>query len=389
MIPDLPPGQPSGQSSEAQFCDQATADPNRPGGERTFEPEPPEPVAVALSGGVDSMVAAFLLKERGYRLLALHMILAPDAPPEPGDQVRRLAERLGLQLHGVDLRLPFQKRVIRPFLDAYPQGKTPNPCVICNPRIKFSLLRERAEQLGPRWLATGHYARLRHSDTDCRLHLLRARDRNKDQSYFLFGLNQAQLGRALFPLGDLRKSQVREIAAAAGLGGYHRPESQEICFIPDNDYRRFLEQHLGEALPPSGPVVDMDGRQVGEHLGIHRFTIGQRRGLGIPSSAAYYVVGLDPETNTVRVGYREDLRGRELLVSETNWISSTPPRAPLEALVRVRYRHREAPAFLEPSPQGVLVRFEQPQMAITPGQAAVFYRGDEVVGGGIIQQVLS
>jgi tRNA-specific 2-thiouridylase len=345
---------------------------------------------VALSGGVDSAVAALLLKGRGHRVVALHMSLSPHDPGRPAESVRTLAEQLGLPLHGVDLRRAFRELVIQPFLEVYRRGMTPNPCVLCNPRIKFSLLRRYALDLGIRWLATGHYARIAPPERDGRLRLLRARDRAKDQSYFLFGLTQEQLAPAVLPLGTLLKGEVRKIAASAGLAVSSRPESQEICFIPDDDYRRFLEEHTGTALLPSrGPVVDGEGRQVGEHDGIHRFTIGQRRGLGIPSSAPYYVVGLEPETNTVRVGRRKDLKRREFLVTDLNWIGIPAPGGPLEALVQVRSRHREAPAVLTPDTRQILVRFREPQNAITPGQAAVFYRGDEVLGGGMIQQVLS
>jgi len=339
---------------------------------------------------VDSAVAALLLKGRGHRVVALHMSLSPDDPGRPGESVRTLAERLGVPLHGVDLRRVFREQVIQPFLEVYRRGMTPNPCVLCNPRIKFSLLRRYALDLGVRWLATGHYARIAPPESDGRLRLLRGRDRAKDQSYFLFGLTQEQLSHAVFPLGALLKGEVRKIAASAGLSVSSRPESQEICFIPDNDYRRFLEEHIGtDLLSSRGPVLDVEGRQVGEHDGIHRFTIGQRRGLGIPSSAPYYVVGLEPETNTVRVGRRKDLGHREFLVTDVNWIGIPAPAGPLEALVQVRSRHQEAPAVLAPDTKQILVRFHEPQAAITPGQAAVFYRGDEVLGGGMIQQVLS
>jgi tRNA-specific 2-thiouridylase len=355
-----------------------------------LRPELHEPVAVALSGGVDSAVAALLLKERGHRVVALHMSLSPHDPGRPDETVPTLAERLGVPLHSVDFRRAFRELVIQPFLELYRRGMTPNPCGLCNPRIKFSLLRRYALDLGVRWLATGHYAQVAPSGSDGRLRLLRGRDRSKDQSYFLFGLTQKQLSQALFPLGALLKGDVRNIAAAAGLPVGSRPASQEICFIPDNDYRRFFEEQTGTALFPSrGPVVDGEGRQVGEHDGIHRFTVGQRRGLGIPSSAPYYVVGLEPETNTVRVGRRKDLKRREFLVTDVNWIGIPAPGVPLEALVQVRSRHQEAPAVLAPDSGQILVRFREPQTAITPGQAAVFYRGDEVLGGGMIQQVLS
>ena len=352
--------------------------------------KPHEPVAVALSGGVDSAVTTLLLRERGHRVVALHMSLAPDDPPEPAGPVCALARQLGVPLHGVDLRLAFRQQVIEPFLEAYRRARTPNPCVVCNPRIKFPLLRRSALELGIFRLATGHYARVLHPEGEGRLRLFRARDRAKDQSYFLYGLTQEQLAHAVFPLGDLAKSQVRELAAAGGISGLAKPESQDICFIRGNDYRRLLEEHAGiDALPARGPVVDMEGHHLGQHDGIHRFTIGQRRGLGIPSSAAYYVVALEPATNTVRVGRRRDLRRREFLVTDPNWVGIAPPLTPLDALVQVRSRHEEAPAVLEPAPQGVLVRFREPETAITPGQAAVFYRGEEVLGGGIIDRVLS
>ena len=355
-----------------------------------LRPEPREPVAVALSGGVDSAVAALLLKGQGHKVVALHMSLSPHDPGRPGEPVLTLAERLGVPLHGVDLRSAFREEVIQPFLEVYRRGMTPNPCVLCNPRIKFSLLRRHALDLGVRWLATGHYARVARPERNGRLRLLRGRDRAKDQSYFLFGLTQEHLSHALFPLGGFLKGEVRNIAASAGLPVSSRPESQEICFIPDNDYCRFLEEQTGtDLLPSRGPVVDVDGRQVGEHDGIHRFTIGQRRGLGIPSSAPYYVVGLEPETNTVRVGRRKDLARREFLVTDLNWIGIPAPGGPLEALVQVRSRHQESPAVLAPDTKHILVRFHEPQSAVTPGQAAVFYRGDEVLGGGMIQQVLS
>ncbi|MGD8989795.1 MAG: tRNA 2-thiouridine(34) synthase MnmA, partial [Syntrophobacterales bacterium] len=326
---------------------------------------------------------------RGHQVVALHMILLLDDRPEPSEHIRKLAARLDVPLHAVDLRHPFHELVIKPFLTGYRQGKTVNPCVICNPTIKFKLLREQAVRLGAKILATGHYARLRFSDSDERVRLFRARDRRKDQSYFLYGLTQPQLAQAFFPLGDFLKSEVRQLAADTGMSDWHRPESQEICFISDEDYRNFMEKHLGPALPEPGPVLDLEGRQVGEHQGIHRYTIGQRRGLGIPSSAPYYVVGLEPETNTVRVGRESDLNKVEMLVTDVNWIAAPPTTDKLEALVQVRSRHQEAPALLKHTGQGIIVRFNEPQMAITPGQSAVFYSDDEVIGGGIIERVIS
>ncbi len=356
---------------------------------RSHMPEPGEKVAVALSGGLDSMVTAMMLHERDYRVMAVHMIVRPDDPPEPGRHIEQLAAQLGIPLRVVDLRQPFRQHVIKPFLDAYRKGRTPNPCVVCNPRIKFTYLLEQALNTGASMLATGHYARLLVDELDGRFRLFRGLDRKKDQAYFLYGVSQQQLSRTFFPLGDLVKGQVRQLAAAAGLSELHQPESQEICFIPDQDYRGFLEKNLGTNLPASGPILDLEGHQLGEHEGIHRYTIGQRRGIGIPSSAPYYVVDLDPDTNSVRVGRESDLSRSELLVTDVNWIAISPPTSELQALVKVRSRHREAPATLEPVSQGILVHFHEPQMAITPGQSAVFYRGGEVLGGGIIQRVIS
>jgi len=356
---------------------------------RPHKPRTKETVAVAVSGGVDSMVTALLLKQHGHPVLALHMILRPEDPPEPGKQIRELTARLGVALHLVDLRRAFQKQVIEPFVDAYRKGKTPNPCVVCNPRIKFSLLQKKAAELGANNLATGHYARILSDSSNGSLRLFRGRDRAKDQSYFLYGLNQVQLARTFFPLGDYLKSEVKKLAAEAGMSGYYRPESQEICFISARDYRDFLEQHLGPDLPGPGPVLDLEDRQLGKHEGIHRYTIGQRRGIGIPASAPYYVVGLEPDSNIVRVGCKSDLRRKELLVRNVNWISMSPPSSSFEALVQVRSRHQQAPAVIKTGEEESVVSFLEPQEAITPGQSAVFYRDEEVLGGGIIERVIA
>ena len=367
--------------------DSATVNPAR--GLQPHKPATKETVAVAVSGGVDSMVTALLLKKRGHPVLALHMILRPKDPLEPSKQLRELTARLGVTLHLIDLRRAFRQHVVEPFVDAYRKGMTPNPCVVCNPRIKFSLLQEKAVALGAKKLATGHYARILFDGSHGSWRLFRGRDRSKDQSYFLYGLNQVQLARTCFPLGEYRKSKVRQLAAQAGMDGYYRAESQEICFLPDGDYRDFLEQHLGPDLPGPGPVLDLEDRQLGKHEGIHRYTIGQRRGIGIPASAPYYVVGLEPDSNIVRVGRKSDLRHKELLVKHMNWIAMSPPSSNFEALVQVRSRHREAPAMVETGEEGSVVSFLEPQEAITPGQSAVFYRDEEVLGGGIIERVLA
>ena len=359
---------------------------------RKLHPHKPgtkETLAVAVSGGVDSMITALLLKQRGISVLALHMILRPQDPPDPGKQIMELTARLGVTLHLVDLRRAFQEQVIEPFVDAYRKGKTPNPCVVCNPRIKFSLLQEKALELGANKLATGHYARIFSDSSNGRLRLFRGRDRAKDQSYFLYGLNQLQLSRTFFPLGDYLKSEVKNLATEAGMGGYYRPESQEICFISARDYRDFLEKQLGPDLPGPGPVLDLQDRQLGKHEGIHRYTIGQRRGIGIPASAPYYVIALEPDSNIVRVGRKSDLRRKALLVKNANWLAMSPPSSKFEALVQVRSRHREAPALVETEGEECVLTFLEPQEAITPGQSAVFYRDEEVLGGGIIERVLA
>ena len=358
---------------------------------RNLQPHKPgskETVAVAVSGGVDSMVTALLMKQYGHPVLALHMILRTEDPPEPGKQIKELAVRLGVSLHVVDLRRAFQEQVIEPFVDAYRRGKTPNPCVVCNPKIKFSLLQEKAFELGANKLATGHYARILSDRSNGSLRLFRGRDRAKDQSYFLYGLNQVQLARTFFPLGNYLKSEVQKLADEGGLGGHYRPESQEICFISTRDYRDFLEQHLGPDLPGPGPVLDLDDRQVGKHQGIHRYTIGQRRGIGIPASSPYYVIGVEPDSKIVRVGRKSDLRRKELLVKSVNWIAMSPPSPNFEALVQVRSRHQEAPAIVKTGEEDSVVTFLEPQEAITPGQSAVFYRDEEVLGGGIIERVI-
>jgi tRNA-specific 2-thiouridylase len=358
---------------------------------RKLQPHKPgtkETVAVAVSGGVDSMITAWLLKELGLPVLALHMILRPEDSPDPGKQIMELTARLGVTLYPVDFRRAFQEQVIEPFVEAYRRGKTPNPCVVCNPRIKFSLLQEKAVELGANKLATGHYARIFSDSSNGSFRLFRGRDRAKDQSYFLYGLNQVQLARTFFPLGDYLKSEVKNLAAEAGMGGYYRAESQEICFISARDYRGFLEKHLGSDLPGPGPVLDLKDRLLGKHEGIHRYTIGQRRGIGIPASAPYYVVGLEPNSNIVRVGGKSDLRRKRLLVKEVNWIAMSPPSSKFEALVQVRSRHQEAPAMVETGEEASVVSFLEPQEAITPGQSAVFYRDEEVLGGGIIEQVI-
>lgn len=351
-----------------------------------------------MSGGVDSLRTAALLKERGNDVFGIHMQLFPDTESRGWSNgpilhnresnLKSLADQLEIPLTTVDFRDLFRDEVILPFIQAYRNGLTPNPCVICNPTIKFGFLLQEAQQRGADYLATGHYARvIPPADKSERFKLCRGRDLRKDQSYFLYGLSQRQLSHALFPLGDFSKDQVLQWARNQGLPPDLEAESQELCFIPSGNYQEFLLQHSHSA-PKAGPIVDMEGNYLAQHKGIFAYTIGQRRGLGIASSAPYYVTELDPATDTVRVGREQDLYCSELEVKEVNWLSIPPPKSPLYAEVRIRNQHRPAPAWIVPSQAGTenTVRFDEPQRAVTPGQAAVFYQDDLVLGGGTIQK---
>jgi tRNA-specific 2-thiouridylase len=364
----------------------------------------PLTVAVAMSGGVDSLRTASLLKEQGYDVLGIHMRLLPASRngkwcaetriQVQEERLRALASRLNIPLTVVDLRKVFEEQVIRPFLKAYTEGLTPNPCVLCNPTVKFGLLWEKTRQMGAERIATGHYVKLVQPDSDCdRFRLYRATHLSKDQSYFLFGLKQEQLSRALFPLGDVSKSEILRWSRAKGLGSLLTQESQEICFIPSGHYGEFLQEHLNlTSASVEGPIIDMEGHVLGRHRGIFAYTIGQRRGLGIPSTAPYYVIGLDAVTNTVQVGRARDLYCREFKVNQVNWVSISEPSGTqravsLRAQVRIRNQHQPAPASITALEGGrALVCFDEPQRAVTPGQAAVFYDDDQLLGGGIISK---
>ena len=351
-----------------------------------------------MSGGVDSLRTASLLKDQGHDVFALHMKLFTGSPgsghsPEAPQQSRRevldqLVGRLGIQLIRIDMQQAFEASVIVPFLRAYRQGLTPNPCVLCNPRIKFDLLLREARERGAERLATGHYARiLPPAGRGGRYRLCRGRDPGKDQSYFLYGLSQQQLASALFPLGGSRKQEVLEWARKEGFSAYLPAESQEICFIPSGSYQDFFRQATGfEDVFRPGPILDQADNLVGQHKGIFAYTIGQRRGLGIASTAPYYVTGLEPDSNTVRVGRAADLYQSECRVAAVNWVAVAAPDKAIHCQVRIRNQHRPAAAWVAPSPTNgaVTVQFDEPQRAVTPGQAAVFYDGEEVLGGGTI-----
>ncbi|MEE2665282.1 MAG: tRNA 2-thiouridine(34) synthase MnmA [Myxococcota bacterium] len=350
----------------------------------------PARVVVAMSGGVDSSLAAALVAETGVETIGVTMHLAGSGSRccslDDADDARRVAERLGIKFYVANYTEEFRKEVIEPFADAYLAGETPIPCVTCNKRFKFDHLLERAKVFGADRVATGHYARLDCDPTTGRMRLWRALDDDKDQTYFLFQLDQEQLERAWFPLGELRKSQVRERARALGLATADKPESQEICFVPDGDYARVVESIRPAATERGGEIVDAGGRVLGRHDGVHRFTVGQRKGLGIASSEPRYVTRLEPASRRVVVGSRSEIETRRARVCQVSWVAGAAPRTARRARVRVRYRHAGALAVVEPVGGGeVRVQFEEPVAAVSPGQAAVFYdaeRGEELLGGG-------
>jgi len=303
---------------------------------------------------------------------------------------RRVAEDLGFPFYVLNLEREFERDVVEPFVQSYLEGETPIPCVACNSRLKFASLDRMALSVGCEKVATGHYARVRFDEAANRHRLLRGLDARKDQSYFLWELTQEQLSRSLFPLGEMTKDEVRDAARCHGLYVAEKRESQEICFVPDGDYASFIERYLKaegrEAERPArGEIVDTQGRVLAEHEGVHRYTVGQRRGLGVSRPLPLYVVRVETEENRVVVGHEEELFASEFEVEGVNWVAFDEPTEAVRADVRVRYRHREAPANITPLGTGrARVRFDEPQRAVTPGQAAVFYRGEEVVGGGWI-----
>jgi len=364
-------------------------------------------IAVAMSGGVDSSAAAAMLKAEGHDLVGFTMQLwnqrrglstGEDGEPLPSrccslDDVydaRRVAEGLGFPFYVLNLERDFERDVVAPFVQSYLEGETPIPCVACNSRLKFASLDRMALSVGCEKVATGHYARVRFDEGSGRYRLLRGRDGRKDQSYFLWELTQEQLSRSLFPLGELTKGEVREAARRHGLNVAAKPESQEICFVPDGDYAGFIDRYLEaegreDERPPGGEIVDAEGRVVASHAGVHRYTVGQRRGIGVSRPLPLYVVSVDAEANRVVVGHEDELLSHEFTAAGINWVAFDEPAREVRADVRVRYRHQEAPATVIPlGGARVRVRFDEPQRAITPGQATVFYRGEEVLGGGWI-----
>jgi len=351
-------------------------------------------IVAAMSGGVDSSVAAALLAEAGHEVIGLSMQLydqreSPDAfgsccSLDDLHDARRVASVIGIPHYIVNFEERFRATVVDNFVAEYAAGRTPIPCVHCNADLKFATLSERAAAFDAAAVATGHYARVDYDEDARRYRLRRGLDAGKDQSYFLFSLTQDQLAHALFPVGHLTKPEVRAHAARLGLPVADKPDSHEICFIPDGDAAGYVGRRLGEHAEP-GPIVDTGGRELGRHTGIHRFTVGQRKGVGVSTGTPMYVLRLEPADARVVVGPREALGSTEFSAGSVNWISGDAPAAPIRVTARIRHRHQDAPASVTPTgPATVHVRFDEPQLAITPGQAVVFYAGDLVLGGGWI-----
>ncbi len=341
-----------------------------------------------MSGGVDSSAAAALLCEQGYEVIGITLrVWSYDGParcgsccaPEDVDDARAVARALGIPYYVANSEEVFAKSVVRPFVDEYLRGRTPVPCVACNRDVKFDFLLRRARSLGAR-LATGHYARVEHDGT--RFRLRRARDSKKDQSYFLYALGQEELADLLFPVGDLSKDEVRAVAARHRLPTAQKPESQEICFVPDGDYAAFVEKIAGPQ--PEGDIVDEAGRVLGRHPGIHRFTVGQRKGLGLATPVPLYVKTIDPDTRRVVVGPADGVFRSSFAVASVRWVAGLSPAGPVEAAVKVRNQSELLPGEIEPAGNGANVRLYEAARAVTPGQMAVFYSGDQVLGGGAI-----
>jgi len=365
----------------------------------------PETIAVAMSGGVDSSTVAAMLRADGHNVIGLTMQLwnqrrlaGREGMPESVQgrccslddvyDARRVAQQIGIPYYVVNHEERFERDVIRPFIEEYVSGRTPIPCSLCNNHLKFDQLLIVAQQIGAERVATGHYARVVFDEAGGRWLLKRPADHGKDQTYFLFGLTQEQLSRTMFPLGDMTKPEVRELARLHGLALAEKPDSQEICFVPGGDYKRFIDAYLaeqGESLPDqAGDLVTTNGEVIGEHGGIHNFTVGQRKGLGVATGSPLYVIQISSANKQVIVGGDEHLYSRTLSARRVNLIAVDELRGPMRVTVKIRHRHEPAPAIIERAGDEVLATFDEPQRAITPGQAAVFYNGDVVVGGGWI-----
>ena len=352
-------------------------------------------VAVAISGGIDSAVCALLLKKEGYEVIGITMRLLKNEGKSGEhlnvkgvDKAKKIAKKIGIPHYIINLRDIFKKYIITNFCEEYKKGRTPNPCIRCNQYIKFGVLLKKAKQLGAEYLATGHYARIEYDKGRKRYLLKKGYDLDKDQSYFLHRLTQKELPHILMPLGNFTKDKIKEIAKEQELPVEDMRESQEICFIPENNYSEFLKKYLSEEIKP-GPILNTQGKLLGEHKGIIFYTIGQRRGLGISNKAPLYVVDINKKENIITVGLENELYKKNLEVFKVSYISEENFKEPLNLKVKIRYRHQEAVATVYPlGDKKVHINFAQPQRAITPGQSAVFYNEDTVIGGGIIKKVL-
>ena len=340
-------------------------------------------VAVAMSGGVDSSVAAALLQQQGYEVSGVHMRLGADIMFSNSEALERTCRLIGISLHTLDLEREFEELVIDYFCREYSRGRTPNPCVACNQYIKFDIMLEKALEIGADCFATGHYARVEAGAEGYRL--LKGADIAKDQSYFLYILGQEQLRHLLMPLGEMAKEKVRTIAREMELPVSESRDSQDACFIPDNDYRAFVAERVPLR---AGEIVDIKGKVLGKHGGLALYTVGQRQGLGLSSDEPLYVLRIDAENNKIVVGGREQALHNVLIARKLSWISGRAPELPIEVTAKIRYQAPEVAVELYPADDGVEIRFTEPQSAIAPGQSIVFYQGEEVLGGGIIDAVL-
>lgn len=346
-------------------------------------------VLLGMSGGVDSTVAAYLLKEQGYEVVGATMKLwvPEDVENTAIADAKKMADKLGVEHHVIDLENKFRETVVEHFIDGYYNGITPNPCVFCNKHIKFDLMFKVADELGCKYVATGHYSRIVKNDETGKFELIRAVTDKKDQSYMMYNLNQEKLARILFPIGEYDKSEIRKIAEKVGLEVYNKPDSQDICFIPDGDYEKFLEKYSGRK-DKKGKFVDSEGNKLGGHNGITRYTIGQRKGLGIAFGKPMYVIDINGKNNTVTLGENSDLFRKKLIAGDVNFLdfSLKDMDEPIKVQAKIRYSAKLSNATVTKLDDNrVEVDFEEPQRAITKGQSVVFYEGNRLVGGGVIK----